>query len=64
MGDKEKIMSLKNYELGDTLGTGAFGRVKIAKNKKSGEFFVMKIIKKIDILKSKQADHIPNEIKF
>ena len=34
MGDKVKLMSLKNYELGDTLGTGAFGRVKIAKNKK------------------------------
>ena len=64
MGDKEKIMSLKNYELGDTLGTGAFGRVKIAKNKKSGEYFAMKIMKKIDILKSKQADHIANEIKI
>jgi serine/threonine protein kinase len=57
-------MNLKNYELGDTLGTGAFGRVRIAKNKKSGEYFAMKIMKKIDILKSKQADHIANEIKI
>jgi serine/threonine protein kinase len=64
MSDKVKIMNLKEYELGDTLGTGAFGRVRIAKNKKSGDYFAMKIMKKIDILKSKQADHIANEIKI
>jgi serine/threonine protein kinase len=50
--------------MGDTLGTGSFGRVKIAKNKKTGEYIAMKIMKKIEILKSKQADHIANEIKI
>ena len=50
--------------MGETLGTGSFGRVKIAKNKKTGEFVAIKIMKKIEILKSKQADHIANEIKI
>ena len=39
--------------MGDTLGTGSFGRVKIAKDKNTGEYVAMKIMKKIEILKSK-----------
>ena len=50
--------------MGDTLGTGSLGRVKIAKDKKTGDYVAMKIMKKIEILKSKQADHIANEIKI
>jgi len=61
---KVKNISLSDYEMGDTLGTGSFGRVKIAKNKKTGVYVAMKIMKKIEILKSKQTDHIANEIKI
>ena len=61
---KVRQIKLSNYEVGDTLGTGSFGRVKIAKDKKTGEFVALKIMKKIEILKSKQADHIANEIKI
>ena len=50
--------------MGDTLGTGSFGRVKISKDKKTGEYVAMKIMKKAEIIKSKQADHISNEIKI
>ena len=57
-------IKLSDYEMGETLGTGSFGRVKIAKDKKTGEFVAMKIMKKAEILKSKQADHISNEIKI
>ena len=64
MTEKVKLMKLSDYTLGDTLGTGSFGRVRLAKNKKTGEYFALKIMKKIDILKSKQADHIANEIKI
>jgi len=49
---------------GETLGTGSFGRVKITKNKKTGEYVAMKIMKKFEILKSKQVDHIAKEIKI
>ena len=61
---KVRFIKLSNYEMGDTLGTGSFGRVKIAKDKKTGEFVAMKIMKKAEIIKSKQADHISNEIKI
>ena len=65
-GDVGKVRSIKlsDYEMGETLGTGSFGRVKIAKDKKTGEYVAMKIMKKSEILKSKQADHISNEIKI
>ena len=55
---KVRSIKLSDYDMGETLGTGSFGRVKIAKNKKTGEFVAMKIMKKMEILKSKQADHI------
>ena len=61
---KVRPIKLSDYEMGDTLGTGSFGRVKIAKDKKTGEYVAMKIMKKMEILKSKQADHISNEIKI
>jgi serine/threonine protein kinase len=61
---KVRSIKLSDYEMGETLGTGSFGRVKIAKNKKTGEYVAMKIMKKVEILKSKQADHIANEIKI
>lgn len=61
---KVEPLILSDYEMGDTIGTGSFGRVKIAKNKKNGKFVAIKIMKKVEILKSKQADHISNEIKI
>ena len=61
---KVKLMKLSDYEIGETLGTGSFGRVRISKNKKTNEYVAMKIMKKVEILKSKQADHIANEIKI
>ena len=61
---KVRQIKLSDYEMGETLGTGSFGRVKIARDKKTGEYVAMKIMKKMEILKSKQADHISNEIKI
>ena len=55
---------LSNYEQGATLGTGSFGRVRIAKNKQTGNYVALKVMKKMEIVKSKQTDHIMNEIKI
>lgn len=51
-----------------TLGTGnsnnhvgSFGRVKLAKNKKTGRHYALKMLKKSDIVKSKHVDHVMNE---
>ena len=50
MASKKKI-SLADYEMTTTLGTGSFGRVMLCKNSRSGEFFAMKRLKKADIIK-------------
>jgi len=60
MASKVKI-DLADYELMQTLGTGSFGRVRLAKEKSSGKFFAMKILKKHDIIKLKQVDHVISE---
>lgn len=53
-----------DFELMQTLGTGSFGRVRLAKDKSSGKFFAMKILKKHDIIKLKQVDHVISENKI
>jgi len=46
-------MKLKDYEMFCTLGTGSFGRVKLSKNKKTGKYCAMKILKKAEIIRLK-----------
>jgi len=57
----KKAIKLSDYNIGVTLGTGSFGRVKLAKHKKTGEFSALKILKKHDIIKLKQVDHVISE---
>ncbi len=59
-----KKLKLSDYELGQTLGTGSFGRVKISKNKVTGKYYAIKILKKAEIIKLKQVDHIMNEVRI
>ena len=58
---KAKRLNLDDFELGTTLGTGSFGRVRIAKNKTTNGYVAVKIMKKAEIIKMKQVDHIMNE---
>merc|ERR1712137_172827 len=44
-----------------TLGYGSFGRVKFAKWKQDGNMYAVKFMKKHEIIKLKQVDHINNE---
>ena len=41
--------------------SGSFGRVMLAKQKKSGDFYAMKRLKKADIIKLRQVDHVISE---
>ena len=59
-----KKIKLSDYTTERTLGTGSFGRVKLGKNKSTGKFVAIKILKKAEIIKLKQVDHIMNEIKI
>jgi len=54
-------VKLSDYDILTTLGTGSFGRVRLAKEKKSGEYVAIKMLKKAEILRLKQVDHIISE---
>ena len=54
-------IKLKDYEQLKTVGLGSYGRVRLCKHKKTGDIFVMKILKKNDIIKQKQVDHVYSE---
>ena len=65
--DKEKSrkkkmkIKVKDYDKLKTVGLGSYGRVRLCKQKKTGNVYVMKILKKNDIIKQKQVDHVYSE---
>ena len=61
---KPKKIKLEEYKMDRILGSGSFGRVKLAKHKKEGKYVAIKILKKGELIKLKQVDHIYNEIKI
>jgi len=56
-----KKVNLADFEMQRTLGCGSFGRVKLAKYKVDGLSYAVKFMKKQEIIKLKQVDHINNE---
>jgi len=54
-------VNLADFEMHRTLGVGSFGRVKYAKYKRDGKMYAVKFMKKHEIIKLKQVDHINNE---
>jgi protein kinase A len=53
--------SLDDFERKKTLGTGSFGRVMLAKHKATDQYYAMKILDKLKVLKLKQVEHTLNE---
>ncbi|KAJ1929206.1 cAMP-dependent protein kinase catalytic subunit [Tieghemiomyces parasiticus] len=53
--------TLGDYELQVTLGTGTFGRVYLCRKHHTSEYFAMKVLRKIDVVKLKQVEHINSE---
>ncbi len=59
----EMKLSKKTFVFGDTLGTGTFGRVRLvtySMNKKI-QYFALKMLKKSEIIRLKQVEHIKSE---
>ena len=60
--DKEKLkINISDYELLETVGLGSFGRVRLSRNKKTNKIYALKILKKTEIVRLKQIDHIYSE---
>jgi len=63
---QEKVLNaefqdLAEFDLLETLGTGTFGRVRICRHKTAGRFFALKILKKNEVIRLKQVEHIMSE---
>lgn len=57
-----KKISLEDFVIKQTIGTGSFGRVKLIFHPKQNKYFALKILKKSEIVKLKQVDHILSEV--
>jgi serine/threonine protein kinase len=52
---------LQDFKLIRTLGTGTFGRVYLSKLKNQERYFAMKTLKKMEVVRLKQVEHIISE---
>ncbi|KAJ8568077.1 hypothetical protein K7X08_020799 [Anisodus acutangulus] len=59
---KKVKRKLGKYELGRTIGEGAFSKVKFAQNTETGENVAIKVLEKSTILKNKMVEQIKREI--
>jgi serine/threonine protein kinase len=56
-----KSLSVGSFDIGKTLGTGSFGRVRFVVLKHNKQHFALTILKKSAIIRLKQVDHIASE---
>jgi serine/threonine protein kinase len=54
-------MTLDQFEQSVTLGTGTFGRVYLVRHRPSGKYYAMKTLKKTEVVRLKQVEHINSE---
>ncbi|XP_063901409.1 cAMP-dependent protein kinase catalytic subunit 1-like, partial [Zophobas morio] len=55
-------LTLNDFEVFRTLGTGSFGRVVLCQHKETNKYFALKIIRKEVVIQLKQVEHTANEI--
>lgn len=58
---KVEATSTDDFEIGVTLGTGSFGRVRFVTHKTTGSHWAMKILKKAEVIRLQQVEHIMSE---
>jgi len=56
-----KVLKLQDYEIMQTLGAGSFGRVRLSRTKASNRYVAIKSLKKAEIIRIKQVDHVISE---
>lgn len=57
----EGVTDIDDFNVGVTLGTGSFGRVKFATHKKSGKHYAIKMLKKSEVIRFQQVEHMISE---
>ena len=64
---REKIAAVlgsakfKDFQMMQTVGTGTFGRVRVSKHIETGMIVALKALKKSEVIRLKQVEHINNE---
>ncbi len=58
---KKEMVNLEHFLLKTVIGRGSYAKVVLVKKKDSGEIFAMKILKKKNIEKRKQEEHVITE---
>ncbi|CAO3591660.1 unnamed protein product [Absidia cylindrospora] len=54
-------LSLNNFHLEKTVGTGSFGRVHLAQGRTTGRFYAIKALRKQELVDRRQVEHANNE---
>lgn len=57
----EPVLHIADFDIMRTLGTGSFGRVHLVRQKASARFYAMKVLRKSEIVRLKQVEHVHNE---
>ena len=58
---EEKKVSINDYDILKSIGTGAFGTVYLSKEKESGKLFAIKALNKDHIVKTGKTKHVFRE---
>ncbi|KAI1626747.1 non-specific serine/threonine protein kinase [Exophiala viscosa] len=66
LGQPSRHLSVRDFELMRTLGTGTFARVWLCRfanplQQDRDKVFALKVLKKVDVIKLKQVEHVRNE---
>ncbi len=56
-----ELNDLSNYLIMKVLGTGSYGKVKLIKHKYEKKYYALKMLKKENMIRLKQIDHIYSE---
>jgi len=54
-------LGLTDFDVGVTLGTGSFGRVRFVTHKQTGSFWAIKMLKKAEVIRLQQVEHMISE---
>lgn len=54
-------VALADFDIGVTLGTGSFGRVRFVTHKNTGSYWAIKMLKKAEVIRLQQVEHMISE---